>query len=39
MRVLVDKELVVGVDVDGKMFFISINDMSRDGMMGRRHFE
>ena len=34
-----DEELIVGVDVDGQLIFISIGDMSRGGMMGGRYFE
>ena len=32
------RELVLYVDVDGLLFFISINDMSTSGMMGGGYF-
>ncbi len=34
-----EEESVVQVDVDAFLFFISIDDMSRGGMMSGRYFE
>ncbi len=33
------EELILYVDVDGLLFFISTDDMSRSGMMGGRYFK
>ena len=35
----VEEELVLYVDVDGLLFFISTDDMSRGGMMGGGYFK